>query len=155
MRGIAYVKLSAVRLRRWLTVLVAAPMALAACGAGQVHSKAPSKQAQAAAFSGSPAVLSSLHAQANRLLSGGVTAFRARLESLRGYPVVVNKWASWCGPCQIEFPAFQQAAVKYGREVAFIGLDANDGNGSAQAFLRRFPVSYPSYTDPHSQIAGA
>ncbi len=100
-------------------------------------------------------MLGALHAQANKLLAGGVTGFRARLAALIGYPVVVNKWASWCGPCQIEFPAFQQAAVKYGHEVAFIGLDGNDGNGAAAAFLRRFPVSYPSYTDPHAQIAQA
>ena len=77
------------------------------------------------------------------------------MAALKGYPVVVNKWASWCGPCQSEFPMFQQASVKLGRKVAFIGLDAKDGNGSAAAFLRRFPVSYPSYTDPQSSIAGA
>ena len=135
-------------------VLLACP-ALAACGAGEPHSRAPSLNAQASAFKGSPVALSALHAQANRLLGGGLSAFRARLAALRGYPVVVNKWASWCGPCQIEFPAFQQAAVRYGRKVAFVGLDASDGNGSAAEFLRRFPVSYPSYTDPHSAIAQA
>jgi cytochrome c biogenesis protein CcmG/thiol:disulfide interchange protein DsbE len=77
------------------------------------------------------------------------------MASLAGYPVVVNKWASWCEPCQTEFPAFQRAAVKYGRQVAFIGIDGKDGNGSAAAFLRRFPVSYPSYTDPNESIAEA
>jgi cytochrome c biogenesis protein CcmG/thiol:disulfide interchange protein DsbE len=107
------------------------------------------------AFKGSPVVLASLHSQANRLLGGGVTAFRARMASLRGHPVVVNKWASWCDPCQIEFPAFQRAAVKYGRQVAFIGIDGKDGDGAASAFLRRFPVSYPSYTDPSEAIARA
>ena len=128
---------------------------LAGCGAGQARSAAPPPNAVQAAFKGSPPPLAALHAQANRLLSGGPPAFRARLAALEGYPVVVNKWASWCGPCQTEFPAFQQAAVKYGRQVAFIGVDANDGNGAAAAFLRRFPVSYPSYTDPHSSIAQA
>jgi cytochrome c biogenesis protein CcmG/thiol:disulfide interchange protein DsbE len=128
---------------------------LAGCGAAQAHNAALSLIAQEAALKGSPPALAALHAQASQLLGGGVSAFRARLNSLNGYPVVVDKWASWCGSCQIEFPAFQQAAVKYGRQVAFIGIDGKDGNGSAAAFLHRFPVTYPSYTDPHESIAGA
>ncbi len=105
------------------------------------------------AFKGSPSALASLHHQADQLLGGGSSAFRARLTSLRGHPVVVNKWASWCGPCQTEFPAFQRASFRYGRQVAFLGIDGKDANGSARAFLRRFPVSYPSYTDPDENIA--
>jgi cytochrome c biogenesis protein CcmG, thiol:disulfide interchange protein DsbE len=128
---------------------------LTGCGGTATRSGAPSTGSAAAAFEGSPAVLASLHGQADKLLSGGLAAFHARLTDLRGYPVVVNKWASWCGPCQTEFPAFQQASVKYGRRVAFIGIDGRDGNGSASAFLRRFPVSYPSFTDPHESIARA
>lgn len=40
-------------------------------------------------------------------------AFKARLEALRGHPVVVNQWASWCGPCRYEFPFFQKLAGRY------------------------------------------
>ena len=143
------------RMRRWSIAVVLVCPALVGCGATQGHSAAPSHGAEAVAFKGSPPQLAALHAQANKLLGGGVNAFRARMASLNGYPVVVNKWASWCGPCQIEFPAFQKAAVKYGRKVAFIGIDGKDGNGSASAFLKRFPVTYPSYTDPNESIARA
>ena len=84
-------------------------------------------------------MLASLHAQANQLLSGGPKAFKARLKALRGYPVVINKWASWCGPCQTEFPVFQRVSVAYGRQVAFIGLDGKDKNAAAAAFLQPLP----------------
>jgi cytochrome c biogenesis protein CcmG, thiol:disulfide interchange protein DsbE len=127
-------------------------LALAGCGS-QARSAAPSASTVEAAFKGSPPPLASLHAQADKLLAGGPSAFKARLDGLRGYPVVVNKWASWCGPCQTEFPAFQRASVKYGREVAFVGIDGKDSDASAAAFLRRFPVAYPSYVDPQESIA--
>lgn len=107
------------------------------------------------ALAGSPTPLAALHRQAGQLLGGGVPAFRARINALRGYPVVINKWASWCGPCQSEFPPFQTAAVRYGREVAFLGVNGKDHDPSARAFLQRFPVTYPSYTDPEEAIAAA
>jgi thiol-disulfide isomerase/thioredoxin len=126
---------------------------VSACGAQAPRDAAPSRSSELSAFKDSPPALASLHHQANQLLAGGRAAFHARLKGLEGYPVVVNKWASWCGPCQTEFPAFQQASVKFGRQVAFVGLDGKDGNGSASAFLHRFPVSYPSYVDPHEAVA--
>jgi cytochrome c biogenesis protein CcmG, thiol:disulfide interchange protein DsbE len=144
-----------VRVRAWSTALLVSAPLLAGCGASPVHSAAPSASAVATALRGSPPILASLHGQADHLLGGGLRAFRTQMTALDGYPVVVNKWASWCGPCQSEFPIFQKASVKLGRKVAFLGLDGRDGNGSAAAFLHRFPVSYPSYTDPHESIASA
>jgi len=138
-----------------LVALVVVAVVVARPKSSTPHSANLSKSAVSAALSGSPAALSSLHAQGNQLLSGGTEAFDARLRQLRGYPVVVNKWASWCGPCQTEFPAYQRASVAFGRRVAFIGIDSKDATPAAAAFLKRFPVSYPSYTDPHEKIARA
>jgi thiol-disulfide isomerase/thioredoxin len=107
-----------------------------------------------ARLSGSPAPLAALHTQADELLPGGLRALRARIAGLRGRPIVINKWASWCAPCRSEFGPFQRASVALGREVAFIGIDSGEtSRADALAFLRSFPVSYPSYYDP-SQEAG-
>jgi len=127
---------------------------LAGCGsAAAPRSAAPSRAAAVQALAGSPQPLAALHAQANRLVGGGAAAFRARLAELRGHPVVVNKWASWCGPCRFEFPFFQRLGVQLGKRVAFLGVDAEDNDGDATAFLRRYPVTYPSYRDPDQKVA--
>jgi cytochrome c biogenesis protein CcmG, thiol:disulfide interchange protein DsbE len=135
--------------------LATAGLMVAGCGSTQTRSAAPSAAQTDAALRGSPPPLAALHAQAAQLLSGGSPAFRARLQALRGQPVVINKWASWCGPCQSEFPVFQRVSVTLGRQVAFLGLDARDQHPAAAAFLRRFPVSYPSYEDSGEKISNS
>jgi cytochrome c biogenesis protein CcmG/thiol:disulfide interchange protein DsbE len=100
-----------------------------------------------------PAPLRRLHQQANTLLSAGNGAFQRRLHALRGHPVVVNKWASWCSPCRAEFPVFQQVATDRGKQVAFLGLDANDKAPAAKRFLAARPLPYPSYEDPGQQLS--
>ncbi|MCW3013809.1 MAG: TlpA family protein disulfide reductase [Solirubrobacterales bacterium] len=152
------------RPRRLLTVIAAAAVlvALVAVGLSQAPSTDTSPKAtnfslaQAGkALAGAPAPLAALHAQGARLLGGGNGAVTARLDALKGTPVVVNKWASWCGPCRAEFPLFQQASVKFGKQIAFVGLDSGDNHNDAVRFLKRFPVPYPSYEDPREHVAGA
>jgi cytochrome c biogenesis protein CcmG, thiol:disulfide interchange protein DsbE len=126
-------------------------LALGGCGSSQDESGSPPDYAKALA--GSPPPLAAIHRQANDLLSGGVAAYAERIAALRGYPVVVNLWASWCGPCRFEFPWFQRAAARYGKRVAFLGIDKQDSDDAAETFLREEPVPYPSYTDPDEEIA--
>jgi len=120
-----------------------------ACG-----SDAPkSVTVDAGKLKGSPPPLAKLHSQGGRLLDGGGEAFKKRLQELRGYPVVVNKWASWCGPCRFEFPFLQRLSTKLGKEIAFVGVDSNDNDGDAKDFLADYPVPYPSYKDPKLEVA--
>ncbi len=124
---------------------------LAGCGAGG-EGGGGGHPDYAKALAGAPPPLASLYRQSNDLLDGGVGAFESRLAGLRGFPAVVNVWASWCGPCRFEFPAFQQVSAKYGKRVAFLAIDSQDSDAAAETFLGEHPVPYPSYTDPHTEI---
>jgi cytochrome c biogenesis protein CcmG, thiol:disulfide interchange protein DsbE len=130
-------------------------LAIVGCGSSQSGDYGGEHPDYGRALSGSPAPLAALHKQANDLLPGGVDAFEKRIAALRGYPAVVNVWASWCGPCRFEFPHFQRAAADYGKRVAFIGIDSEDSDDAASTFLAEAPVPYPSYTDPDKEITEA
>lgn len=137
-----------------LAACLLAALAAAGCGtqapAGDYGGPHPD---YARALAGSPPRLAALHRQANDLLTGGVDAFEKRLASLRGRPVVVNVWASWCGDCRLEFPVLQRLSARYGKRVAFLGVDSGDSNDAAATFLSEEPVPYPSFVDPDEKIA--
>ena len=141
------------------SVVVAAAVTLAAvvagCGSDDEGAGNPDSRAvdYSEALADAPAPLAELYAEANEILPGGPAAFEERLEGLRGHPVVVNKWASWCGPCRAEFPFFQSQAAKRGEEIAFLGVDAQDSEDAATTFLEELPVPYPSYFDPDEDIS--
>lgn len=123
-------------------------------GAEPATSQAPFDLATAKReLAGAPAPLAALHAQSGELLGGGIPAFERRLGELKGHPVVINKWASWCNPCRAEFPAFQQLATERGKDIAFLGLNAGDSEQPARKFLGQYPVPFPSYEDPDEKIA--
>jgi cytochrome c biogenesis protein CcmG/thiol:disulfide interchange protein DsbE len=69
------------------------------------------------------------------------------LESLRGRPVVLNFWASWCVPCREEAPLLNAAARAREGEVVFVGVNIQDLRPDALAFLREFDVPYASVRD--------
>ncbi len=142
-------------LRIALAIAVATALVAAGCGSSAGGDYEGEHPDYAKALAGSPPPLAALHRQANRLLGGGQDAFEARLAQLRGYPAVANVWASWCGPCRLEFPFFQRVAAGYGKRVAFLGIDSQDSDDAARTFLGEAPVPYPSYTDPGEEIAAS
>jgi len=71
---------------------------------------------------------------------------------LRGTPLVVNFWATWCEPCEREQPLLVQAAEEAGGEVAFLGVDYRDEDDAAREWLARYDVPYPNVADPNGSI---
>jgi len=135
---------------------MAAALALGACGsegsAGNPDSNLSTEQAEAPLPDGTPQPLVAVRDQANELLDGGVDAFNQRIAELKGHPVVVNDWASWCGPCRFEFPYFQSQAEKRGADVAFLGVGSDDSEDALSTFLTELPLPYPTYLDPDKDI---
>lgn len=118
---------------------------------GSAAPVAPSAGEVRGLLAGAPEPLAALHRQGNELIGDGAIA--KRIKALEGTPIVINKWASWCGPCRAEFSTFRRVSAERGKEIAFLGLNSGDTDGEARAFLDRFPLSFPSYTDPASKAA--
>lgn len=104
-------------------------------------------------LTGATPELKAVYDRPNQLVDGGLPAFKEQLAELRGTRIVVNKWASWCGPCRAEWPHFQRQARLRGGEIAFLGVNTLDAEKDAREFLRELPAPYPSYRDPDSEIA--
>lgn len=125
--------------RACLAVLVAAPLLVVlALGFGHDPHAVPSM------FEHRPAPDFAL-----RALDGNVT----RLEALRGKPVVLNFWATWCFPCQAEHTLLQQAAAHYGDRVQFLGLIYQDDAERMRKHLAGRSNLYPQLEDPGSVTA--
>ena len=74
------------------------------------------------------------------------------LSALRGHPVVLNYWATWCSPCVEENPALQRAAKRYTADgVMFFGVLYGDEPSRAKQYLARSPSVYPTLVDPEQR----
>ena len=85
-------------------------------------------------------------------LQGG----EVRLSALRGHPVIINFWASWCRPCIEEFPLLRRAAAEHADDdLAIVGVVYDDGPEAAAAFMEEHGGTWPALLDPGMRIAEA
>jgi cytochrome c biogenesis protein CcmG/thiol:disulfide interchange protein DsbE len=87
------------------------------------------------------------NARARQTLADG----RISLSELRGTPVVLNFWASWCVPCGREAPRLAASATAHQGEVVFLGLDVKDFSDDARKFLRKHKANYVSVREGGSR----
>ncbi|MBX7100323.1 MAG: redoxin domain-containing protein [Myxococcaceae bacterium] len=76
-----------------------------------------------------------------------------KLEDFIGRPIVLNFWATWCGPCKEEHPVLQWAYQKWQRDVVFLGVVFEDTEENTKAFLVQNGSSWPQLYDPKSTVA--
>jgi len=81
------------------------------------------------------------------------TGHQISLAELRGKPVVINFWATWCGPCRLEHPVLVWASREYGSQVQFLGAIFEDTEENARAYLSQNGTPYPQLVDPLSRTA--
>ena len=76
-----------------------------------------------------------------------------RLRDLRGKPVYVDVWASWCPSCRHEAPMIARLSRRYAGEIQFVGIDTQDVAGEGRKFVREFGLDFPHLFDPKSKLA--
>jgi len=83
------------------------------------------------------------------------SGMRASMEQFKGRPVVINFWASWCGPCKMEHPVLEWGAREFGDQAQFLGIVFEDTEDNARQFLSQMGASFPQLLDTHSGVAVA
>lgn len=143
------------RLVRWLFLAVVVLGLLSACtgaSSGARSTAAPGRLATAQAQPPAPLVgrLAPEFSVARLNGEGPLT-----LGELRGRPVVLNFWATWCGPCRLEMPELDAVYRARKGGIAIVGVQIQDDSGDARAFLQEVGVMFPVARDADGQVQAA
>lgn len=81
------------------------------------------------------------------------TDAQVSLDEFKGQPIVINFWATWCGPCHDEHPVLDWAAKYYAGKAVFLGIVFEDNEKNTKAFLQKNGWSFVQLFDPRSTVA--
>ncbi|MCL6563618.1 MAG: TlpA family protein disulfide reductase [Firmicutes bacterium] len=139
--------------RKWINLLILAASALAVvwilrpvfAPASPKASALPSASTEAAPLSvGQPAPNFTLTTASGQTVS---------LSALRGHPVILNFWATWCPWCKQEIPAFEALKRQYGSRIALYGVDIQETPATVSGWLKSHPLNYPILLDTSGGVA--
>jgi cytochrome c biogenesis protein CcmG, thiol:disulfide interchange protein DsbE len=134
---------------------IAVALAVAACGGSDSGESGGGRRPVGPSTAGLPPKLAANVKDADKIVGEGEAALQRRLKRLRGHPVVVNQWASWCEPCRFEIPFFRSLTAKYRKQVGFLGIDMQDERGAAEDFMSELPSGFPSIFDPEGSVTAS
>jgi len=78
----------------------------------------------------------------------GINSKSNRFSDFKGKPLIINFWASWCGPCKDEMASLEQLARRYdGNEFNLIGISIDDDGNAAAAFIKQFDITFKNFLD--------
>jgi thiol-disulfide isomerase/thioredoxin len=131
-------------MRQPIAILLAAFAVLTACG--------PDTSSEPDVVSSSRQTEQLLPSDRLALPQYDLATFRALLTELRGTPVVVNVWGSWCPPCMEEAPDLAAVSKEFEGSVQFLGIDILDEREAARDFIIKYDWQYPHVFDPKGAI---
>lgn len=76
-----------------------------------------------------------------------------RLQDQLGKPVILNFWATWCAPCELEMPLFQEFFEKYAPELVILAVNYGEPVGDIQSFVERLGMTFPILLDPDGEVS--